>query len=54
LPELVNYSGRAVLRCVSDGDGRRSGALFGARAGAAGGTHSTGWGARLNATFQLA
>ena len=28
---------RAVLRCGHDGDGRRSGAPFGARTGAAGG-----------------
>jgi hypothetical protein len=35
-------SRRAVLRCCPDGDGRRSGALFGARAGAVGRTRSTG------------
>ncbi len=35
-------TGRAVLRCGKDGNGRRSCAPFGARAGAVGGTHGTG------------
>jgi len=35
-------AGRAVLRCCPDGDGRRSGALFGARASAIGDTHRIG------------
>jgi hypothetical protein len=30
------------MRCGHDGDDRLSGALFGARTGAVGGTHSTG------------
>src|SRR5664280_1047341 len=36
----------AVLRSGQGGDGRRSGASFGARAGAVGATHSTGCRAR--------
>jgi hypothetical protein len=32
----------AVLRCGQDGDDRRSGALFCARAGVVGGSHGTG------------
>jgi len=36
------HTRRAVLRCGHDGDDRRSGALFGARAGAVVGIHSTG------------
>jgi hypothetical protein len=36
------HARRAVLRCGQDGDGRRSGALFCARAGVVGGSHGTG------------
>ena len=35
------HTRRAVLRCDPGGDDRRYGALFGTRAGTAGGTHST-------------
>jgi len=41
----------AVLRCGQGGDRRRSGASFGARAGAAGGTHNTGCRARFRMLF---
>ena len=41
------HARRAVLRCSHDGDGRRSGALFGARLRAIGRTHSTGCRARF-------
>src|SRR5664280_2047876 len=44
-------TGRAVLGFGHDGDGRRSGASFGARAGTAGGTHNTGYRARLRMLF---
>src|SRR5664280_1877529 len=36
------HTGRAVLRCVQDGDGGRSGALFGARADALNGRRQQG------------
>jgi hypothetical protein len=41
----------AVRRSGQGGDGRRSGASFGARAGAAGGTHNTGCRARFRMLF---
>jgi len=41
----------AVLRSGQGGDGRRSGASFGARAGTAGGTHNTGCRARFRMLF---
>jgi len=47
--QSASARGRAFLRCRLEGDGGRSGALFGARPGAAGGTHSTGCRARLRA-----
>ena len=40
-------TGRADMRCGHDGDCRCSGALFGARSGRVGGTHSTGCRARF-------
>jgi hypothetical protein len=46
MTRLAEHS-RGVLRCAQGADGRRYGALFGARAGAVGGTHSTGRRARF-------